>query len=124
MFVTEMQRKVGDPTFTSVRIALTGIPGPGPGRWIAAVLALLSVVLGGLFAWRGTPQRPARPDASDLEARKVALLARVKELDAERDAGDIGPQFHAEALSRLTDELATMLREAALARESPVDAGR
>jgi hypothetical protein len=88
------------------------------------VLALLSVVLGGLFAWRGTPQRPARPDASDLEARKVALLARVKELDAERDAGDIGPQVHAEALSRLTDELATMLREAALARESPVDAGR
>lgn len=117
MLVTEMQRKVGDQPFTSVRVALAGIPGPGPGRWIAAAVALLALALGVFASLRGAKTAPAATLEAELEARKAALLDRVRKLDAEHAEGEVGPQYHREQLARITDELAAVLREAALAGE-------
>jgi hypothetical protein len=111
--VAEMQRRVGDPPFKRLELALHGIPGPGPGRWIAVLLALLAVGGGIALSRRAAPQPRARSDEGALAARRAELLARARELAALRDAGETGPQYHAEQMALLTDELAALLFEEA-----------
>jgi len=112
LLLTEIQLKVGDARLTELRIDLRGIPGPGPGRWIAAALALLLVIGGVVLGSRSTPKadRSAeRERADDDEARKRELLARARELQEQRARDEIGPQFHAEQLELVRDELAALL---------------
>jgi len=112
MFVTEIQLKVGDPRLTELRIALRGIPGPGAARWVAAALALL-LLIGGVVLSKpaaapsaGDSQRARR---DELEARKAELLRHARELQAQRDRDQIGPQYYAEQLELVRDELAALL---------------
>jgi hypothetical protein len=111
--VTEMQRKVGDPPFKRLEIALDGIPGPGPGRWIAAALALLVIGAGVTWARRTAPVTPGRLPDHAFAAQRAAVLARARELQAQHAAGEVGPQYHAEQMALLTDELAALLFEEA-----------
>lgn len=113
-FVTELQRKVGEPPLSRVRIALMGIPGPGPWRWIAAALALVVLVAGAVLARRRAPDRAARTASAD--ARRREILARAVELEALRRAGEIGPEHHAEQSAMLVDALAAVLAEEESAR--------
>jgi hypothetical protein len=111
--VTEMQRKVGDPPFKRLVLTLDGIPGPGPGRWIAAVLALIAIGAGVMLSRRAPPQ-PSVPVQDDvLAVRHGELFARARELHALHAAGEIGPEYHAEQIALLTDELAALLFEQA-----------
>jgi hypothetical protein len=120
--VTEMQRKVGDPPFKRLEIALDGIPGPGPGRWIAAALALLVIGAGVLLSRRAAPEtRGTLPDRA-FAARRADLLARARELEAQHAAGEVGPQYHAEQMASLTDELAALLFEEAESTRTSVPA--
>ncbi len=111
-WVTETQRKVGDPPLRSLQITLRGIPGPGPARWIAALLALGAIAAGVVFSRRG-PGAASAPAGNDLEARKAELIERARALQALRDAGEAGPEYHAEQMGLLTDELAALLFEQA-----------
>ncbi len=116
--VTSVQRKVGEEPFRRLEITLTGIPGPGPARWIAALLSLFAVI-GGFVLARRPPERAASVEASaDHAARKKALLARGKALEAERESNAIGPEYFAEQRKQLEEELAELLFvEAKLAKK-------
>lgn len=113
--ITEMQRRVGEEPFKSLKITLTGIPGPGPERFIALGLALGITLAGGMVARRkplGTTAKTGGSQAQPAQSAAPELLARVRALQAERDAGDIGPEYYSEQLSTLVDELAVRLYEA------------
>jgi hypothetical protein len=113
--ITEMQRRVGDAPFRALKVSLTGIPGPGIERWLALCVALGIALGGGLIARR----KPAKLDAKQaaqqakqsIAAASPELLARARALQAERDAGEIGPEYHREQLNTLVDELAVQLYE-------------
>lgn len=112
MLVTEVQLKVGDPRLSELKISLRGIPGPGPARWVAAALALLLLLAGIAFAIKPVARDAAgapRLRGEEIEARKRELLVRARELHAQRASEEIGPQFHAEQLELIRDELAALL---------------
>jgi len=111
--VTEVQRRVGDQPFKHLRIRLSGIPGPGPERVIATLLALV-LLLGGAFYARGkSPAESPERLAADLGRRRGELLVRAQELGNQRRADAIGPEYHAEQLEELTDAMAVLLMEEA-----------
>jgi hypothetical protein len=119
-FITEMQRRVGDTPFRTVSIRLTGIPGPGPERWISLGVAL-GIAIGGL--WIARRKAPLAAPAGSRRAGAVVpeeLLARVRRLDAERASEAIGPEFHREQRQALIDELALqLLARADVTEEQP-----
>lgn len=112
--ITEMQRRVGDEPFRSLKITLNGIPGPGSSRWLALAVAL-GITAGGLVLARRKPAPVDPKQAAQAKQPAVAppeLLARVRALQAEREAGDIGPEYFREQVSTVVDELAVQLYEA------------
>lgn len=115
--VTEVRRRPEDPPFSTVTIRLTGIPGPGPLRWVAALLGLLLIGFGVVVAARGRPPTPG-PSGEALQARRRTLLERAVELEGELRAGEIGPDYHASEIADLTDELAVVLRSESEQRKS------
>ena len=118
LFFTQIQRKPSDAALGAFTIKLDGIPGPGPGRWIAAVLAMLAAGFGLVFALKRVDDADERRDA--LATRRQQLLADAKALDAEHARGDVGPQYHAERMNEIMTELALVLRdEEQLAAASP-----
>jgi hypothetical protein len=116
-WVTEIQRRVGNEPFKRVQITLSGIPGPGVGRWVAALLALLAVGAGVWVALR-LPDRRATRSSADFEAHKADVLARARALKQQHDAGETGPDYHREQLAALEEELAELLYEQAELKKS------
>jgi hypothetical protein len=115
--VTEIVKRVGEPPLRKVQIHLKNIPGPGPLRYVAVGVALL-LVIGGVWLVRASESgRRATPAATiatrDLEQEKARLLQRARALEQERERGDIGPEFHQEALQDLEEQLAAVLFEQA-----------
>ena len=108
-WVTEVARKVEQGPFKTVRLHLTGIPGPGPSRWIAAGLALLVLAAGTVLSTR-SQARSADP-AESLAVRKREVIARLESLSAEHERGEVGPEYFASEKARLTDALAVLLWE-------------
>lgn len=122
--VTELQRKVGDTPFPSLHVTLRGMPGPGLGRWIAALLAVI-VIGAGVFGMRGKRAQPAAAQADGFAALQAEVIARARALAEQREAGEIGPEYHAEQLAELETELAALLYEQAQqkrAAKSPASA--
>jgi hypothetical protein len=121
-YVTEVVKRVGEPPMRGVNIHVTGIPGPGPGRFIASALALLILGVGVYAALRtGRQQRAAASPLRDLAWQRERLIERAAELEAERARGEIGPEFHATALRDLEDELAAVLYEQKHTAAGPSD---
>ncbi|MET0285302.1 MAG: carboxypeptidase-like regulatory domain-containing protein, partial [Polyangiales bacterium] len=115
LLFTQKQNSPTDVAAAAFTIKLDGIPSPGPGRWIALVMAVLAMGVGLVVA-----RKPA-DDASDrklaIVARKQELLALAKQTEAELLRGEIGPQYRAEKLEEIATELALVLRdEATLAK--------
>jgi hypothetical protein len=122
LLVTEIQLKVGDPRLSEVRIELRGIPGPGSARWVAAGLAVTLLIGGAIFALRApakTERRASQLRAEEIEARKRELLDRARELEAQRARDEIGPQYHAEQLELVRDELAALLLAGSAGTDRP-----
>jgi hypothetical protein len=97
-----------------VHIKLTGIPGPGPLRFIAVGLALCVLGLG-IFVSRPSGATAAASGnaatAHDLELEKERLLERARELETEHARGEIGPEFHKTARVELEEQLSGVLYE-------------
>lgn len=110
--VTEMMKSPGESPLTTMRIRLSGIPGPGPLRWVALGLSL-SLLCGGLvLTLRARKAGSSAPVVkADFSEQKAALLSRAKALRAEHERGEIGPEFHAESMAALEEELAALLYE-------------
>lgn len=113
-WVSEVVKRVGDAPLRSVKLHVKGIPGPGPTRIIALVVALF-VLGGGLWYARKPPPAATKVSAADraasFEERKAALVAQAKQLEAERSRDEIGPEFYAEQLADLEEKLAALLFE-------------
>lgn len=109
LFFTQIQRRPSEPELGAFTIRLDGIPGPGPGRWIAVVLAMLAVAWGLARALK--PADDGTERKALLSARKSELLALAKSTESEHDRGEIGPQFRAERMNEIVTELALVLRD-------------
>ncbi len=103
-----------DELIQTLQITYAGLPGPGPTRWIAASVASFFVLIGLVLAMR------RRDDVADAkkQASTEALLAEAKELEAEKEAGDVGPEYYARKRRELTDALANALRHQDSARKT------
>jgi hypothetical protein len=109
LFGTQLERRPGDAPFESFTLRFRGIPGPGPLRWIAVAGALVMVAFG---AWgalrRGSPEKMLE---IGWERRKKALLGEALRLNAEFEAGEIGPQFRQSRHAAIVRELAVLLHQ-------------
>jgi hypothetical protein len=72
---------------------LSGIPVPGPGRWVA-VLVALCMAIGGVFAARGAfdDAGSGKDVAADKKRAREILLGELVALEAARRADKIGPR--------------------------------
>jgi hypothetical protein len=109
LLFTQVRRSPEDPELEAFTIKLTGIPGPGPGRWIATLLAVIAVLVG---LWRGFSASGAGEGGKAIiAARKRGLLDAAKQAEAELARGDIGPDYHARRMDEITTQLAMVLRD-------------
>lgn len=108
-WLTETTRKEEGGRFEKIVIRLSGIPGPGPSRWIAASLALLVLVLG--VAMSGRSNSVEEEAKQGLQVRKSELLSQLADLSGDREREEIGPEYFDDEKSRLTDALAVVLWE-------------
>ncbi len=109
LLFTQIQRRPSEPQLESFTIRLDGIPGPGPGRWIAVMLALAALAYGLSRAFQPADDGAERKTV--LKTRKAELIELAKATEAELERGEIGPQFRAERLNEIVTELALVLRD-------------
>jgi hypothetical protein len=108
LIVTEVARTPEEEPLTRLSATLSGIPGPGPVRWLAVVGAFVVAIVGIGYATRGTGREAAVK--AGVASRKDALLDEVVTLEARLAGGDVGPKFHERRRAEITDELASVLR--------------
>ena len=88
---------------------ITGLPVPGPGRWVA-VLVALCMAIGGAFAAQGVFDDAAggKDVAADKKRAREILLRELVALEAARAADKIGPRFYQQSRERLIDAVARL----------------
>jgi hypothetical protein len=121
LLVTEIQNQPGSPSFAAFNIKLDGIPGPGPGRWIAVVLAVLLVGFGLSRAFTRADDSAERKQF--IDKRKQQLLAEARAADAEHARGESGPEYLARRLGEIEIELALLLRDEEMMGQAKPSAG-
>jgi hypothetical protein len=109
VLVAERQMRRDDPPLTKIHFELRDIPTPGPGKWIATLLASLGVFGGVGYAFAFRRRLGASTGAKEHRAR---LLANLEELERARAAGDIGPKTYERARRELVDAIARTLAAA------------
>jgi len=109
LFFTQLQKEPGDPLLGSLTIKLDGIPGPGPGRWIASILAALLAAFGLSRAFTRGDDRGERK--LFIEGRKQQLLSEARAVSDEHERGESGPEYFARRMDEIEIELAMLLRD-------------
>lgn len=98
-----------------VTVTLSGIPGPGPVRWIAVVLAVFFVIGGVVLLVRRGDETEA--GARSRARRREEILASIRDLELEYENGEIGPEFRQSRRAELVRALAALLHEEEAAKE-------
>ena len=101
----------GEEQMRHLVISLTGIPGPGPARWVATALAAAAALGGLLFAWQNRASAGggfASLAKADAEQAKEILLTELVQLEAARAKDEIGPRTYDSARRSLLDALARL----------------
>ncbi len=106
VFLSQLERTPADPPLIAVRARFSGLPTPGPLRWIASLGALVLALAGGIGAFRAG----AAQSGDALASRKEALLAALASLESQRAGGQVGPHTWERERARLVDELAATIR--------------
>jgi hypothetical protein len=109
LWLSMVRRQPSDPALERITLRVRGIPGPGVGRVVASVIALLFAALGIVLAIRRQGAAGTTGDAEAFAARRAALLAEAEELAEDRRAGDVGPEFFAERRRELERDMAELL---------------
>jgi hypothetical protein len=108
LLVTQVRMSPEDPPLGRVTVEIGGIPGPGPWRWIAVVLASLFVLAGLIVAIVFAPPRQDRGAA--LAKRRRELLEEARGIEQMHAEGEIGPTYRERRLEKVVVELAAVLR--------------
>jgi hypothetical protein len=105
--VKQLQRR--DEEIKDFVATLSGIPTPGPGRWVA-VLVALCMAIGGVFAARGAfdDASGGKDAAADKRRAREILLRELIALEAARRAERIGPRSYDQSRLRLIDAIARL----------------
>jgi hypothetical protein len=105
--VKQLQRR--DEELKDFVATLSGIPTPGPGRWVA-VLVALCMAIGGVFAARGAfdDAGGGKDAAADKKRAREILLRELIALEAARRAEKIGPRSYDQSRLRLIDAIARL----------------
>jgi hypothetical protein len=106
-------------------VRVSGIPTPGPGRWVAALIAALLGALG-VAAFRGKigGQTQAELHQRDAERARRVLLDEVVELTRARSEGRIGPGTFESARRTLVDALSRIVAQTPTPKKSKRQAAR
>lgn len=110
MVVTRHVQQRGVPELRSFVAQLSGIPTPGPGRWIAALIGAALAALGGAaYAGRLGKQTQASLRDRDAERAKDVLLDELVDLTRARREDRIGPSTFESARRALVDALSRIV---------------
>lgn len=108
-------------TTNAIVVHLSGLPVPGPGRWIAVLIAT-ALGLTGFAAVRGVVQLESGSEAvrnRDLENARELLLNELVEVEKAHRRGDLGPRAYAEARRTLLESLTRLGPEALSTSQKP-----
>ena len=106
VLVTERRFQRDDREANEIEITLTGLPTPGPGRWVAVVLALGALALGLSYVnQRRNQQGPDEETRADLIDAREALLREIVELERAHRGGEIGDKTYGRLRNALLDAL-------------------
>ncbi|MEP7051860.1 MAG: hypothetical protein ABJB12_15960 [Pseudomonadota bacterium] len=88
---------------------ITGIPVPGPGRWVAVLVALGMAIAGALAAQGVFDDAAGGKDAAaDKKRAREILLRELVALEAARAADKIGPRSYQQSREHLIDAIARL----------------
>ena len=108
VLLARRQQNAEQSPLETVRIFLSGMPTPGPGRWVAVALAALLALLGLISRWRSAPASRIRVPKSDVTAARNLLLEELVFLEKANDRKKIGPRTYRSARKELLDALARL----------------
>lgn len=107
--VTERRLRPDEPKLATLSVGIHDLPSPGPGRVVAALLALAAIATGLVISFRRSAEGPERKAPSKRD-RKV-ILEELADLERARVSGDVGPKTYERAYRGLIDALARTLAE-------------
>jgi hypothetical protein len=102
--VTERQVRPDEPRLTALSIGIHDLPSPGPGRWLAALLAVCGISVGLILGLR-----KAEPGSPDPKAGRSSVLEELLQLERARASGEVGPRTYERMRRQLIDMLARSL---------------
>lgn len=106
-----LTRKVlrrGERPPTQINVTLTGLPVPGPGRWVASGIAALIAIFGLGVASGKLPITADKRIGSDRVRARELLFDELVELEATRRRGEIGPRAYEQAKALLVAAVARL----------------
>lgn len=108
--VTRHVAKRGEPELQFFEATLSGIPTPGPGRWIAVLIAGALAALG-FGVWRGVVGHQAQDELQERDAERArqVLLDELVELTRARREERIGPGTYESARRALVEALSRIV---------------
>jgi hypothetical protein len=96
----------GEPEVGAFRVVLTGLPVPDEGRWVAVMIALGFMSLGGLATLGKLKLVSTERLENDHARARDLLFDELVALDKARKKGEIGPNAYERAHRLLVDALA------------------
>lgn len=106
LFLSDLERGQDDPPLQRVRIHFSGLPTPGPLRWVAVLGALLLSLIGVYIAVASGGAQSG--DA--LGTRKEQVLEALGALERQRKSEQLGPRTYEQEREKLLVELAAVIR--------------
>lgn len=106
-----LTRKVlrrGERAPSHIVATLTGLPVPGPGRWVASGLAAMIALVGLGIASGKLPIAVEKRASSDRARARELLFDELVELEATRRRGEIGPRAYERAKAQLVAAVARL----------------
>jgi hypothetical protein len=107
LWITGRAAQQGEKGIRALEIAITGLPTPGFGRWIAVICAIMALGVAGAFVVKQQSEGDTQDEVRDdlVEARD-ALLGEFVTLEKAHKKGDIGPKTYKRLRDALLDALA------------------
>jgi hypothetical protein len=99
--------RAGEPPLQQLTLRLTGVPTPGPGRYIAALLAAAAALIG-LASAVARPEHDRRALERDTEQARRLLLDELVALEKAKRADQVGPRTYDATRRTLLDALARL----------------